>query len=261
MITVGIIGGSGLDKPNILKHVKEIDASTEYGKPSSTISVGEIKGVKAALLARHGSNHSINPTNVNYRANITALKELGVTHILAASACGSLREHIPPGRLVFPDQFIDLTKHRNPTFFDKGRVAHVPMFEPFCPKLRKLLSETAQKLEIDFVENGTVLTIEGPRFSTKAESILWRQMGADIINMTTVPECVLAREAGMCYQVTAMPTDFDAWHSTEEAVNIGTVLKAMKQNAEKVTQLFLETIPKISHTQCHCMEAINSSVI
>lgn len=258
---IGIIGGSGLNKPDILKHAEEIDASTEYGKPSSTISVGKISGKKVALLARHGHNHSINPTNINYRANIMALKELGVTHILAASACGSLRENISPGKLVFPDQFIDMTKHRNPTFFDKGRVAHIPMFEPFCPKLRKLLAESAKKLKLDFAAKGTVLTIEGPRFSTKAESMLWRQMGADVINMTTVPECVLAREAGICYQVTAMPTDFDAWHSTVEAVNIETVLRVMKQSAEKVTQLFLETIPKISHTQCHCMEAINSSVI
>ncbi len=258
---IGIIGGSCLNKPNILKHAEEKEISTPFGKPSSTISVGEIGKAKVALLARHGLKHSINPTNINYRANIWALKELGCKYILAGSACGSLREQISPGTLVLADQFIDMTKHRNASFFDKDKVAHIPMAEPFCPKLRKLLSESAKKLNLKFVQKGTVITIEGPRFSTKAESLLWRQMGADVINMTTVPECILAREAGLCYQVVAMATDYDAWHATEEAVNIEMVLKTMKENAEKVTKLFLETIPKINHTQCHCMEAINSAMI
>ena len=258
---IGIIGGSGLNKPNILKNAEEKEIRTPYGKASSSISIGEIKGVKIALLARHGHNHSINPTNINYRANIWALKEIGCKYILAASACGSLKEEIFPGTLILADQFIDMTKHRNPTFFDKDKVAHIPMAEPFCPKLRKLLSQNAKKLNLKFFEKGTVITIEGPRFSTKAESHLWRQLGADVINMTTVPECVLAREMGMCYQVVAMATDFDAWHETEETVNIEMVLKVMKENAENVTRLFLEVIQKVNHTECHCMEAIKNSVI
>lgn len=247
----------------ILKHAKEIEVETPFGRPSSAISVGEIKGIRVAVLARHGKNHSISPTNVNYRANICALRELGATHILAGSACGSLREHIKPAVLVFVDQFIDRTTKRHSTFFDKERVAHIPMAEPFCPSLRVLLEESAKKLGLEFFGKGTVVTIEGPRFSTKAESNLFRQWGADVINMTTVPEVILAREAGLCYQLVAMATDYDCFLEDRPAVTIGEVLKVMAQNAENLSNLFLDAIPRITDQQrdCRCPHDIKTAVL
>ncbi|MCK5230924.1 MAG: MTAP family purine nucleoside phosphorylase, partial [Desulfobulbaceae bacterium] len=194
MIKIGIIGGSGLDDPDILRDAEEIAVETPYGAPSSVLTYGRIEGVEIFILARHGKNHFISPSAVNFRANIHALKEQGCTHILAATAVGSLREEIEPGHLVFPDQFIDHTRKRETTFFDKGPVMHTPMAEPFCPNLIALLSESAKGLGIPFHSNRTVITVEGPRFSTKAESHMFRSWNADVINMSTVPEVNLARE-------------------------------------------------------------------
>ena len=198
MIKIGIIGGSGLDDPKLVKEYEEIDVETKYGKPSSHLTCGKINNVDVVILARHGKDHSIYPTGVNFRANIAALKQQGCSHILATTACGSLREEIKPGMFVFPDQFIDFTRHRVLTFHDK-KVIHTPMAEPFCNKLRDLLSYTAKELGLEYKNKGTIITIEGPRFSTKAESYLFRSWNADIINMSTVPEAILAREAGICY--------------------------------------------------------------
>jgi len=261
MIKVGIIGGSGLDDPNLLQDYREIEADTIYGKPSSNLTLGKIGNIDVVILARHGKKHSINPSNVNYRANIWALKEQGCTHILVSSACGSLREEIKPGDLVFIDQFIDRTTRRNSTFYDKDKVAHIPMAEPFCEKLRKILISEANKMKIRFHEKGTMVTIEGPRFSTKAESHLFRQWKADVINMTTIPEVVLAREAGLCYAAVAMSTDYDCWHSGEEAVSIEMVLNTMKKNADNVKLLLLNVIPRIDFEACSCKEHIKSAVI
>ncbi len=245
MVKIGIIGGSGLEDPKILKDAKEIKVSTPYGKPSSPLTTGKINGIEVVILSRHGRKHEIMPTNVPNQANIHALKEQGCTHILASSAAGSLREGIKPGDFVFVDQFIDRTTKRKSTFYEKGHVAHIPMAEPFCSNLRKLLAESAKELNIPYHEKGTVITIEGPRFSTKAESNLFRSWKADVINMSTVPEVVLAREAGLCYAAVVMSTDYDCWRESEEVVDIQIVLKTFKKNAENVIRLFLKTIPKI----------------
>lgn len=261
MAAIGIIGGSGLDDPAILKNPTERVASTPYGEPSSPVTCGEIEGVRVAIVARHGRKHTLYPSAVNYRANIWALKDLGCTHILASTACGSLREEIEPGHLVFPDQFIDRTTKRESTFYDKDRVCHIPMAEPFCPSLRRLLIESAGRLGIPHHRTGTVVTIEGPRFSTKAESHLFRSWGCDVINMTTVPEATLAREAGLCYAAAAMSTDYDCWHETEEHVTIEKILEIMRKNAENVIRLLMETIPRIGWNGCACREFVKTAVI
>jgi len=248
-IKVGIIGGSGLDDPQLMKNIKEKKLKTPYGSPSSPLIIGKINDLDTVILARHGRDHSIYPTGVNYRANIHALKKEGCTHILATTAVGSLRENIRPGDLVFIDQFIDFTKHRPLTFHDE-KVIHTPMAEPFCPQLRSLLVEAAKELKYRYHKKGTVITIEGPRFSTKAESHMFRSFGADVINMSTVPEVILARELGICYQTIAMSTDYDCWKEGEEPVTWDMILEIMTKNAENVKKLLVKTISKIHHTKC-----------
>lgn len=245
MAKIGIIGGSGLDDPKLLKDYEELTMKTKYGKPSSSFMTGTIKGVDVAILARHGRNHSIYPSGVNYRANVSALKDVGCTHILATTAVGSLREEIHPGHLVFPDQFIDFTKKREYTFFDEEKVIHTPMGDPFSEKLRNLLIDTAKKLGLKYHPKGTVVTIEGPRFSTKAESHMFRLLGADVINMSTVPEVFLAKELEMEYATVAMSTDYDCWKENEESVTFEMILEIYKKNSENVKKLIVETIPKI----------------
>lgn len=244
-----------------MKGAKEAAVSTKFGNPTSALTTGKIGNVGVVILSRHGKKHSINPTNVNYRANIISLKEQGCTHIIATTACGSLREEIKPGHLVFCDQFIDRTTKRASTFYDAGRVCHIPMAEPFCKKLRVLLAESALELKLDFHKKGTVITIEGPRFSTKAESNLFRSWNADVINMSTVPEAVLAREAGICYATIAMSTDYDCFMEDGNPVTIDEVLKVMKQNADNVKKLLLAAIPKIKYNSCRCKEDIKTAVI
>ncbi len=250
-IKVGVIGGSGLDDPGLMKDRKERSVRTPYGKPSSPLTVGRIKGVETVVLARHGRGHTIYPTGVNYRANIHALKRAGCTHILATTAVGSLRTKIRPGDLVFVDQFIDMTKHRPLTFHDE-KVIHTSMAEPFCPELRGLLARSAKSLGLRHHGKGTVVTIEGPRFSTRAESNMWRTLGADVINMSTVPEVILARELGICYQSIAMSTDYDCWKEEEEPVTWDMIVKTMERNASNVIRLLLKTIPLITHMECRC---------
>lgn len=252
MLKIGIIGGSGLDDPDILAEATELAVTTPYGSPSSTLTCGKIGGVPVVILARHGKDHSIYPSGVNFRANISALKEQGCTHILAATAVGSLRREIEPGHLVIPDQFIDFTKQRATTFFDQGPVVHTPMAEPFCPNLRKLLAETASQLGLVAHTDKTVLTIEGPRFSTKAESHMFRSWGADVINMSTVPEVNLAREQKIHYASVAMSTDYDCWHEDEAPVTWEMILTTMCKNAHNVIRLFVRTIPQITHYDDVC---------
>lgn len=262
MVKLGIIGGSGLDDPKILKEAKEIEVVTPYGKPSSALTIGKISGVDIVILARHGRKHTIMPTKVPNQANIWALKEQGVTHILATTACGSLREKIKPGDLVFLDQFIDRTTKRKQSFYEKNKVCHIPMAEPFCSELRELLAKTAEELKLSYHKKGTVITIEGPRFSTKSESHMFRQWGADVINMSTVPEVVLAREAGICYQVIAMSTDYDCFLEDRPAVTIDEVLSVMKKNAENVKNLMIKTIPNIKENpDCKCRQDIKTAII
>ncbi len=249
MVKIGIIGGSGMDDPRLMKNIKERKAKTPYGNPSSQLTVGKINGVDVVILARHGKNHAIYPTGVNFRANIYALKKEGCTHILATTAVGSLRENIKPGDLVFVDQFIDHTKHRALTFHDE-KVIHTPMAEPFCTHLRSLLIKSSMELKLRHHPKGTVITIEGPRFSTKAESHMFRSWGADVINMSTVPEVILARELGICYQAIAMSTDYDCWKEGEEPVTWEIILNIMKKNADNVKKLLLQTIGKIKYVHC-----------
>lgn len=252
MLKIGIIGGSGLDDPVILKNPHSVTLNTPYGPPSSELTCGVIEGVEVAILARHGKKHTINPTKVNFRANIWALKQYGCTHVLAATAVGSLREEIEPGHLVFPDQFIDFTCQRIKTFFDEDVVVHTPMAEPFCPNLRRLFAESALELGIPHHNDKTVITIEGPRFSTRAESHMFRSWNADVINMSTVPEVCLAREQKMHYAAAAMSTDYDCWRKDEEAVTWEMILATMEKNAASVINLFLAVIPKIRQDNDLC---------
>ena len=251
-IKIAIIGGSGLDDPGILKNAVELNADTPFGAPASPLICGQIQGVDVVVLARHGKGHTIMPTKVPFRANIWALKEIGCTHILATTACGSLQEKIKPRDLIFLDQFIDFTKQRNLTFFE-DKVVHTPMAEPFCPRLRGALQKAAEELNISHHNQGAIVTIEGPRFSTRAESRYFKSMNADVVNMSTVPEVILARELGICYASIAMATDYDAWREGEEAVTWEMILKVMKDNAANVKKLLLAVVAKIDFADCeHC---------
>ena len=252
MSKIGIIGGSGLDSPNILKESSDTSIETPYGNPSSKIKEGRIKGHHVAILSRHGVEHSISPSKVNFRANIWALKKIGCTHILASTAVGSLREAIEPGHIVFPDQFIDFTKQRISTFYDKEEVVHSPMAEPFCQSTIEILKETAIEMNIPYHENKTVVTIEGPRFSTKSESHMFRLLGADIINMSSCPEVALAREQKIHYASLAMSTDYDCWKEDEESVSWELIEKTMKKNAANVLSIFIKAIPKLGNWKDQC---------
>ncbi|MFC1685760.1 S-methyl-5'-thioadenosine phosphorylase [Nanoarchaeota archaeon] len=248
MVKIGIIGGSGLDNPGILEETKDIEVETPYGKPSSPLKLGKIKGKEVVLLARHGREHTIPPTQVNFRANIHALKEQGCTHIIATTAVGSLKEEIGRGDFVILDQFIDFTRHRKVTFhesFEPHKPIHTPMAEPFDKKLRELLINTCNGLQLKNHDKGTVVTIEGPRFSTKAESHMFRGWGADVINMSIAPEAALANEAGVPYAAVAMSTDYDCWKEDEAPVTWEEILKTFKANVERVTKLLVETISKV----------------
>jgi 5'-methylthioadenosine phosphorylase len=245
---IGIIGGSGLDNPHIFEDPRDEAAITPYGAPSSALKHGTVGGVPVVLLARHGREHTIPPTQVNYRANIHALKQAGCTHLLATTAVGSLREEIGRGDLVIVDQFIDFTRQRNLTFheaFEPHAPMHTPMADPFDAALRNLLISKCELLGYAHHKTGTVVTIEGPRFSTRAESRMFRLWGADIINMSIAVEAILANEAGIPYAAVAMSTDYDCWKTDEEPVTWDAILTVFKKNAEKVTNLLLHVIPEV----------------
>ncbi|KAF7273560.1 hypothetical protein GWI33_013722 [Rhynchophorus ferrugineus] len=250
-IKIGIIGGSGLDNPDILKNRTEKQVSTPYGNPSDVLVLGEIEGVPCVLLARHGRKHDIMPSNVNYRANIWALKEEGVTHIIASNACGSLQEDISPGTLVIIDNFIDRTISRKQTFFDGEQghpegICHMPMEPALCEHTRRVILETAKNIDLKVRDGGTIVVIEGPRFSSKAESNVYRSWGAHLIGMTTVPEIVLAKEAGLCYAIIGMATDYDCWRESGEKVSHKYVLQIFQQNVKKVISLLLALVPQMA---------------
>jgi 5'-methylthioadenosine phosphorylase len=248
MKKIGIIGGSGLDNPHIFENPVDMEVTTPYGNPSAHLKCGRIGGHEVVLIGRHGREHTHPPAQVNYRANIQALKDAGCTHILATTAVGSLREEIGRGDLVILDQFIDFTKTRKSTFFESfapHHPIHTPMAEPFNAELRKLLIQGCRDLNIKFHPAGTVVTIDGPRFSTKAESKMYRIWGADVINMSIATEAILANEAGIPYAAVAMSTDYDCWKDDEEPVTWDAILAVFKSNAEKVTQLLLRTIPQV----------------
>lgn len=250
MIKVAVIGGSGLEKSNLIQSAGTKEVNTKWGKPSSPIIEGMLGSVPVAFLSRHGYDHSITPTNVNNRANITALKELGCTHIISTTAVGSLREEIRPGHLVIPDQFIDFTKHRISTFHDdfKDGIVHANVADPFNETLRQALIKTCEKLNFAHHKKATVVTIEGPRFSTRAESHMFRILGADIINMSVAPEAILANEANIPYATIAMSTDYDSWRENIAPVTWEEVKKVMDENAQKVRQVLSELIPLLANS-------------
>jgi 5'-methylthioadenosine phosphorylase len=248
MNKVGIIGGSGLENPEILRLSREVTFETPYGMPSSALLCGSLDGHEVVLLSRHGLHHTIPPTKVNNRANIFALREIGCTHIITTTACGSLREEIGRGDLVIPDQFIDFTRHRDITYYDEfepGKMFHTPMADPFDRKLRGIIIEAARKAGLAIHERGTLITIEGPRFSTRAESKMYRLWGADIINMSIAPEVTLANELGVPYASIAMSTDYDCWKEDEEPVSWEDVLRVFNNNVDKVIRLIQDVIPSV----------------
>ena len=242
MSKLGIIGGSGLYNMEGLEDSKWIKVNTPWGSPSDEILQAKLKGKEIFFLPRHGREHKINPSNINFRANIDALKQLGVTDILSMSAVGSLKENLEPGKFVIIDQFIDRTFARVKTFFDKEIVAHVSMAKPTSPGLMKTCEKVLKKLNIPFQKGGTYLVMEGPQFSTLAESNLYRSWGLDVIGMTNMPEAKLAREAEIRYATVAMVTDFDCWHPDHEAVSVEQVIKTLLSNAEKAKKVVAEVL-------------------
>lgn len=251
---IGIIGGSGLYYMEGLTNLDEVTVTTPFGEPSDTIMLGNMHEVRVAFLARHGRGHHTLPSGINYRANIHALKTLGVTHVFSVSAVGSMKETIRPGDFVLPDQFIDRTTQRHNTFFDQGIVSHIAFADPICETLATILEKASQEVSVKVHRPGTYLCIEGPQFSTRAESLLYRQWGVDIIGMTNIPEAKLAREAEMCYATLALVTDYDCWHETEESVSVGAILSIMRKNVETgkiVLRHALELAKNLGACSCH----------
>ncbi len=246
---IGIIGGTGVYDPKMFELKETVRPHTPYGPASDEIQVGELKGVPVAFLPRHGRGHVIPPHMINYRANIYALKQLGVERIISPCAVGSLQEEFKPGEIVLVDQFIDFTKSRKYTFFDGPKTVHIGAADPFCPEVNMLFAKEAKKAKIPVHDGGTYVCIEGPRFSTRAESRMYRAF-ADVIGMTLAPECALAREMEMCYTSLAMITDYDVW--ADHPVDTATILRTMSENMDKIRKLLSATIPKIPEQRKKC---------
>ena len=258
--SLAIIGGTGVYDPKLFQDSKEIKVFTPYGTTSPFLSIGLHGSRKIAFLPRHGQDHSIPPHKINYRANIYALKQLGVERIISVSSVGSLREELKPGDFVFPDQFIDRTKNRADTFFEGGQVVHVSSADPFCPQIRRIFKDSAQKLEINSHSGGTYICIEGPRFSTRSESKLFRLWGADIVGMTLYPEAILALEARICYASICMVTDFDVW--VEKPVSAKEVSETLRKNIESAKRLILSAIDNLPNERsCACSDALSGAVL
>lgn len=257
-VEIGIFGGTGIYDSGLLEDAKEVEVDTPYGKPSDTITVGTFKGRKIAFLPRHGKKHTIPPHMINFKANIWAFKELGVTRIIAPSAVGSLKEELAPGHFVLPSQFIDFTKSRDGSFSEDGRVIHISVADPFCPELQSSITQVTDSLDMHIHKNCTYVCIEGPRFSTKAESKFYRTTGADIIGMTLVPECQLAREAQICYASISTVTDYDVW--AEKPVTAKEVLETLSKNVEGTKKILTELIEKIPKDRsCSCAKALEEA--
>ncbi len=255
---IAIIGGTGIYDSDAFENVMEIDVDTPFGKPSDKILVGDFEGRKVAFLPRHGRGHVYSPTNLPYRANIYALKKLGVERIISVAAVGSLKEEIKPLDIVIPDQIFDRTKHRRDTFFE-DIVVHIGFADPFCPELREVAVKVLNKLEMSFHDKGTYVCIEGPQFSTKVESNVYRTLGFDIIGMTALPEAKLAREAEICYLTIATVTDYDVWKDVP--VDVKTVLENAAKNEENVKKILRELIPEIpEERKCECQEALKFAI-
>lgn len=258
-----VIGGSGLYQIPGLSQTTEHAVDTPFGKPSGLIIEGEINNQRIFFLARHGVGHSLNPSQVNYRANIYALKSLGVERVISVNACGSLREDYKPGDLVIPDQIVDMTKYRKNTFFEGGLVAHIGVADPFCPDLSTHLLQAFKESDVTVHDNGTFVVIEGPRFSTRAESNTFRSWGMSIVGMTSAPEAFLAREAELCYTSIAHITDYDVWHSREEDVSVEMVLRIISKNTDYVKDALshLTLNPPGEERACGCQSALESALI
>lgn len=263
---IGVIGGSGLYRIEGMTEVEEVEVDTPFGKPSDLITVGKIEGVSMAFLPRHGRGHRLSPTDLPVRANIWALKSLGVEWVISVSAVGSLREHIAPRDLIIPNQLFDRTKSRVNSFFESGLVVHCAFAEPFCSTLSTLLLEAAQGLgDVKVHNGGTYVCMEGPLFSTKAESRLYRSWGMDVIGMTALPEAKLAREAELCYATIACATDYDCWHESEASVTVEMVinnLNANVTNAQRILRAVAQKIPSDRATNtCECPTALASAIL
>jgi 5'-methylthioadenosine phosphorylase len=259
---IGIIGGTGVYDSGLFSDKKDVKVHTPYGEPSDLITVGEYAGRKVAFLPRHGRGHRIPPHMINFRANIWALKQLGVKRIIAPSAVGSLSLDYKPGHIALPDQFIDFTKKREYTFYDGAQVAHISMADPFCPEIHEIAAKVIAKLDFPFQRKATYVCIEGPRFSTRAESKFFRDvMKADIIGMTLVPEVILAREAEICYLSVATVTDYDVW--SEIPVTSKEIIETLHKNVEKTKKLVAELIPVVSpeRSKCACGNALEGSLL
>jgi len=261
-VRIGVIGGSGLYDVRELTGVEEVRVGTPFGEPSDALILGSLEGVRMAFLPRHGRGHRISPTELPARANIYALKSLGVEWIISVSAVGSLKEEIKPLDLVIPDQLIDRTKSRASTFFGEGVVAHIPFARPFCPVLSDVLYRAAQGEGATVHRGGTYVVIEGPQFSTRAESFLYRSWGADIIGMTALPEAKLAREAEICYATLACVTDYDCWHEEFEAVTAEMILNNLRQNVERARRILKKAVKLIpDKRECECPQALRTAIV
>ncbi len=259
---IGIIGGSGLYDIEGLRNVKHARVRTPFGWPSDELVLGELDGIRVAFLSRHGRGHRLNPSEINYRANIYALKSIGVRRVISVSAVGSMKESLKPGDVVLPDQFIDLTKRRTSTFFEGGAVAHVAFGDPVCTSLGSSLLAAARAVGATVHQGGTYVCIEGPQFSTKAESRLYRQWGVSVIGMTNLPEAKLAREAELCYATVALVTDYDCWHETEEAVTVGAILATLHQNVALAKRLLRGAVESAAAvTSCECQQALQHAIV
>ena len=259
---IAVIGGSGLYEMEGLSNVEFIDIDTPFGKPSDAIAVGSLDEIPVAFLPRHGRGHRLNPTNIPARANIYALKNLGVQRVISVSAVGSLKEEFAPLDLVVPNQLIDRTRQRESTFFDEGMVVHIGLADPYCPETSQVIQHSAQELGLTVHPGGTMVVMEGPAFSTRAESFMYRSWGADIIGMTALPEAKLAREAEICYATMAWVTDYDCWRQGAETVTVEMVVDNLKKNVATSKELLRRVIPHLDgNRDCSCASALKDAII
>ena len=259
---VGVIGGSGLYEMEGLEEVQTVSLTTPFGNPSDSFVLGNLGGAKVAFLPRHGRGHRIQPSSLNFRANIYGMKMLGAQWIIGVSAVGSMKESIHPGDMIIPNQFIDLTKGRPNTFFDNGIVCHIAFADPVCPVLGQILIQAGQEAWATVHKDGTYLCIEGPQFSTRAESMLYRTWGVDVIGMTNLPEAKLAREAEICYATIAFATDYDCWHGEAEDVSVGEILRILSEStktAKGAIRIAVERLPE--ERECLCATALKHALI
>ncbi len=261
-LTIGVFGGSGLYQMDGFEDLERVELSTPFGAPSDAFVVGRLGGVRTVFLPRHGVGHRLLPTEINYRANVWGMKQLGVSRVVSVSAVGSMREDIVPGHFVLVDQFLDRTRHRPDTFFGGGVVAHVLFADPVCAEVRSALRDAARGVDVEVHEGGTYLCMEGPQFSTRAESRTYRSWGVDVIGMTNLQEARLCREAELCYATVAMATDYDCWHEAEEDVTVDAILEIMHRNVGHARELVCAVVPALAAGRgCACQEALRNAIL